>query len=50
MADKKDVQTENVQSGDPAEKVIERARGFWEKYSRMMIYGGSALIILFGGY
>lgn len=31
MADKKDVQFEEVQANDPGEKVISRAIGFWGK-------------------
>jgi tetratricopeptide (TPR) repeat protein len=50
MAEKKDVQFEEVQANDPAEKVIERAKGFWEKYSKLIIYGGGALILILGGY
>jgi hypothetical protein len=51
MAEKKDVQFEEVQAvNDPGEKVIERAMGFWEKYSKFIIYGGAAIILLLGGY
>ena len=50
MADKKDIQFEEVQAGDPGEKVIKRAQGFWEQYSRSIIYVGGLLIVLFGGY
>ena len=50
MAEKKDVQFEEVKANEAADKVIERAKGFWEKYSKMIIYGGGALIILLGGY
>lgn len=50
MADKKDVQFEEVQANDPGEKVILQAKGFWEKFSRPIIYGGGLLIVLLGGY
>lgn len=50
MADKKDVQFEEVQANDPGEKVISRAIGFWEKFSRPIIYGGIFLIVVLGGY
>lgn len=50
MADKKDIQFEEVQGNDPAEQVITRAKGFWEKYSKAIIYGGIAIIVVFGGY
>lgn len=42
MADKKTVVTEP--------DVIERARGFWAKYSKTIIYIGAAIIILGGGW
>jgi TolA-binding protein len=50
MADKKDVQFEEVLANDPAEKVITKAKGFWEQYSRSIIYGGGLIILLLGGY
>jgi hypothetical protein len=49
MADKKNVQFEEVQADD-AQQVIDRARGFWERYSKIIIYAGGAIILLFGGY
>ncbi len=30
--------------------VIERARGFWEKFSKLIIYAGAAIILLVGGW
>ncbi len=30
--------------------VIQRAKGFWEKYSKFIIIAGSALILIFGSY
>ncbi len=50
MAEKKDVQFEEVTANDPGEKVIERAKGFWERYSKAIIYGGGALILVLGGF
>src|SRR5687768_6972032 len=34
----------------PEVNVLDRARGFWEKYSKPIIYIGSAIILLAGGY
>ena len=31
-------------------EVLERAKGFWEKYSKRIIIAGSVLIVLIGGY
>jgi tetratricopeptide (TPR) repeat protein len=50
MADKKDIKFEEVQASDPGQKVISRALGFWEKYSKSIIYGGGLIIVLLGGY
>ncbi len=50
MANKKDVQFEEVQAIDSESAVVDRAKGFWEKYSRFIIYGGLGLILVFGGY
>lgn len=50
MADKKDVQFEEVQAGDQENQALTRALGFWEKYSKAIIYGGIALIVIIGGY
>ncbi|HSK12051.1 MAG TPA: tetratricopeptide repeat protein [Phnomibacter sp.] len=50
MAEKKDVQFEEVQATDPGNKVVDRAKGFWEQYSRSIIYVGALIILLFGGY
>ena len=33
-----------------AEVVMQRAKGFWDKFSKPIIYVGSALILLVGGY
>lgn len=51
MADKnKDIQFEEVTGQDPAHKVVEKAKGFWENYSRTIIVVGLAVIVLLGGY
>jgi tetratricopeptide (TPR) repeat protein len=49
MADKKNVQFEEVKAA-PETQVIEKAMGFWEKNSRRIIYIGGFLIVVFGGY
>ena len=46
MADKK-VQ---ANTNDEAAVIMQRARGFWENYSKPIIYVGGALILLIGGY
>ncbi len=45
MAEKQ-VKAETVQQVD----VIERARGFWAKYSKRIIIAGTTVIVLLGGY
>ncbi len=45
MAEKQ-VKAETMQAAD----VVERARGFWAKYSKRIIIAGSAVIVLLGGY
>lgn len=50
MADKKDVQFEEVQEVSRETQVVTRALGFWEKYSKAIIYGSILLIAVFGGY
>lgn len=50
MADnKKDIEFEEVSGADQAQKVVETAKGFWEKYSRTIIIVGVAVIALLGG-
>ncbi len=44
MAEK--VQVETVETN----VAFERAKGFWAKFSRPIIYGGSAIILLIGGW
>ena len=45
MAEKQ-VKAETVEAAD----VVERAKGFWFKYSRFIIIGGSAVIVILGAY
>ena len=45
MAEKQ-VQVETVEVND----ALQRAKGFWAKFSRLIIYAGSAIIILIGGW
>lgn len=42
--------TTNTTVTPEAEVVIKTAKGFWEKYSKMIIIGGSAVILLIAGY
>ncbi len=35
---------------NPEVDVIQRARGFWEKYSKIIIYTGIAVILIAGGW
>jgi tetratricopeptide (TPR) repeat protein len=50
MTNKKDVQFEEVQAVDRETVVVNRAKGFWEKYSRFIIAGSIGLIFGIGGY
>jgi tetratricopeptide (TPR) repeat protein len=49
MADNKQVQVEEVVADDSA-KVLARAQGFWERFSKPIMYAGGAIILLIGGY
>ncbi len=46
MADKKTVETQPTENAD----ALDKARGFWENYSRIIIYVGVAIIVLIGGW
>lgn len=48
MADNKNIQFEEV--ADDSAKVVARAKGFWEKFSKPVIYIGGAIIVILGGY
>ena len=45
MADKQ-VKTEQPEAND----IVDRAKGFWAKYSKRIIIVGTAVIVLLGGY
>lgn len=49
MADSKQVKFEEVVASDEA-KVVQRAKGFWEKFSKPVTYIGGALILILGAY
>jgi tetratricopeptide (TPR) repeat protein len=44
----KDVQTSGA--ADQSEAIIQKAKGFWAKFSKPIIYVGSAIILLIGGW
>lgn len=46
MADKKDVKFETVENNE----VVEKAKDFWTKFSKPIIYVGSAVIIVIAGW
>lgn len=46
MAEKKEVQFEEVQEREQEHEVLTRAKGFWEQYSKTIIYAGSAIILI----
>jgi len=48
MSDNKNIQFEEVL--DDSAKVIAKAQGFWAKFSKPIVYVGSAIILLIGGY
>ncbi|HSC53048.1 MAG TPA: tetratricopeptide repeat protein [Phnomibacter sp.] len=48
MSENKNIQVETV--ADDSAKVLERAKGFWAKFSKPVIYVGGALILVLGGY
>jgi hypothetical protein len=50
MSEIKKVQPEQVNETDDAAKIVNTAKGFWENYSRPIIYVASAIILLIGGY
>jgi tetratricopeptide (TPR) repeat protein len=39
-----------VPEQDDAARIVYRAKGFWEKYSKSIIYGGLAIILIAGGW
>lgn len=51
MAESKNTRVERAQVvNDDATMVIYKARGFWDKFSKTIIYVGGAIIILLGAY
>lgn len=46
MADKKIISTSTTETNE----VVERARGFWDKFSKPIIIAGTAIILLIGGW
>ncbi len=50
MAETKKVQQEVAQEKDQATIVIDRAKGFWDKYSKPITYVAGAIIVLAGGW
>jgi hypothetical protein len=50
MSETKKVHPEQVKEADDAVKIVNRAKGFWENYSRPIIYVAGAIILLIGGY
>ena len=46
MADKKDVKFEQIENNE----VVEKAKDFWAKFSKPIIYVGSAVILVIGGW
>lgn len=50
MSEIKKVQPEQVHETDDAAKIVNTAKGFWENYSRPIIYVAGAIILLIGGY
>jgi tetratricopeptide (TPR) repeat protein len=49
MAESKQVKFEEVKAGE-AHVAVDRAKSFWEKFSKPITYGGGALIILLAAY
>ena len=50
MAEKKKVQQEAVVVENEAADVLQKAKGFWEKFSKPIMYGGGAIIALIVGW
>ncbi len=50
MAEKETVTKAPVELSPEADAIINKAKGFWAKYSKKIIYVGSAIILLVGGY
>lgn len=50
MAETKKEQVVFEEVNDASAQVLSQAKGFWEKYSKFIIYGGLAVIVLIGGW
>ena len=50
MSETKKVKPDEIQEVDDSTKIVNKAKGFWEKSSRPIIYIASAIILLVGGY
>ncbi len=54
MADKKtqetEIPTKKVNVTDDSEIILQKAKGFWDKFSKPIIYIGSAVILIGGGW
>lgn len=50
MSDIQKTQPEQPQEFDDASKIVNRAKGFWESFSKPIIYIAAAIIVIIGGY
>src|SRR5215218_3059908 len=50
MSETKKVKPEEIQEVDDSTRIVNKAKGFWEKSSRPIIYIACAIILLIGGY
>jgi len=50
MADTKKVKEETVIVQDDAARVINQAKGFWEKNKKLILISGGAIVLLVGGW
>lgn len=50
MADNKVQDVKTSGAADQSEAIIQKAKGFWAKFSKPIIYVGSAIILLIGGW
>ena len=50
MSETKKVKPEEIQAVDDSTRIVNKAKGFWEKSSRPIIYIACAIILLVGGY
>lgn len=50
MAEKETAKKATVELNSDAEALLHKAKGFWAKFSKPIIYAGSAIILLVAGY